>query len=129
MVCNSVASVARHQVTLLGDSVLYQSVPGKRISDQKIYSFHSDHESGSQLEGNQASNVTTERDALLLFLPMQAIKAQYAGSQNELYGVDAIFDDDSDEVVLDIGKDGVKTKEGWSIEPLMDPPSVRYSRS
>lgn len=60
---------------------------------------------------------------------MQAIEAQYAGSQNELYGVEPILDDDSDEVVLDIDKDGVKTEEGWSIEPLMDPPSVRYSRS
>ena len=121
-------SVARHQVTILGDSILYQSLPGKHTSDPKIYSFHSDHESGSQLEGNQASNVTTERDALLLFLLMQAIEAQYAGSQNELYGGEAILDD-SDEVVLDIDKDGVKTEEGWSIEPLMDPPLVRYSRS
>ena len=61
---------------------------------------------------------------------MQAIEeAQYAWSQNELFGVEPIFDEDSDEVVLDIHKDGVKTEEGWSIVPLMDPPSVRYSRS
>ena len=40
---------------------------------------------------------------------MQAIEAQYAWSQNELYGVEPILDDDSDEVVLDIDKDGVKT--------------------
>ena len=60
---------------------------------------------------------------------MQAIEEQYAWSQNELFGGEVIFDEDIDEVVLDIGKDGVKTKEGWSIEPLMDPPSVRYSRS
>lgn len=60
---------------------------------------------------------------------MQAIEAQYAWSQNELFGGEAIFDEDSDEVVLDIDKDGVKTEEGWSIVPLMKPPSVRYSRS
>ena len=117
--------MARHQVTLLGDSVLYQSLPRKRTSDPKIYSFHSEHESGSQLEGNLASNVTTVRDALLLFLPMQAIEAQYAWSQNEIFGVEPILDDDSDGVELDIDKDGVKTEEGWSIKPLMDPPSVR----
>lgn len=63
------------------------------------------------------------------FLPMQAIEAQYGWSQNEIFSGEAIFDEGSDEVVFDINKDGVKTEEGWSIKPLMDPPSVRYSRS
>ena len=63
---------------------------------------------------------------MLLFLPIQAIETQYAGGQKELFGGEAIFDDNSDEVVLNIDKDGETTEEGWHIMPIVYPPSVRY---
>ena len=65
----------------------------------------------------------------MLFLPVQAIERQYAGSQKELINGEAILDDDSDEVVLNIDKDGESTEEGWHIMPCVYPPSVRYGRS
>ena len=55
-------------------------------------------------------------------------ETQYAGSQIELFGGEAIFADNSDEVVLNIDVDGEITEEGWHIMPCVDPPSVRYSR-
>ena len=60
---------------------------------------------------------------------MQAIETQYAGSQNELFGSEAIFDDNSGEVMLNIDKDGETTKEGWHIMPCVYPPLVRCSKS
>lgn len=64
----------------------------------------------------------------MLFLPIQAIETQYPWSQKELFGSEAIFDDNSDEVVLSVDEDGENTDEGWQIMPCVDPPSVRYSR-
>ena len=63
----------------------------------------------------------------LLYFVLQAIGTQY-GSQNELCGCEAIFDDNSDEVVLNIEKNGVTTEEGWHIKPCIYPPSVNYTR-
>ena len=60
---------------------------------------------------------------------MQAIETQYAWSQNELFGSEAIFDDNSGEVMLNIDKDGETTKEGWHIMPCVYPPLVRCSKS
>ena len=45
-----------------------------------------------------------------------------------MFGGEAIFADNSDEVVLNIDVDGEITEEGWHIMPCVDPPSVRYSR-
>lgn len=61
----------------------------------------------------------------MLFLPIQAIETQYAGSQIELFGGEAIFDGNSDEVVLNIDKDGETAEEGWRIRPCVYPPLVR----
>lgn len=55
---------------------------------------------------------------------MQAIETRY-GSQNELYGGEAILDDNSDEVILNIDEDGETTEEGWHIRPCGYPPLVR----
>ena len=118
-------SVARYYVTVLS-KVLYQSLPGKCISDYKVHPFHSDQESGSSLTGNVTSNVTLmlfrERSINVSFL--QAIEDRY-GRKNELYGSEATFDTDSDRVLLDIDKDGETTWEGWHIRPCAYPPSVR----
>ena len=57
---------------------------------------------------------------------LQAIETQYAGSQIELFGGEAILDDNSDEVVLNIDKDGETTEKGWHIIPIVYLPSVRY---
>ena len=62
---------------------------------------------------------------MLLFFPIQAIETQYAWTQNELFGGEAILDDNSDEVVLNIDKDGETTEKGWHIIPIVYPPSVR----
>ena len=59
---------------------------------------------------------------------LQAIESRYE-RENELCGCEVTFDDDSDQVLLDIDKDGVTTKEGWHIRPCVYPPLVRYTRS
>ena len=64
-----------------------------------------------------------------MYFVLQAIGTKY-GSQNELCGCEAIFDDKSDEVVLKIREDGETTEEGWHIKPCVHPPSVKlkYTR-
>ena len=123
MVCYS---VARYYVTVLS-KILYQSLPGKCISDYKVHPFHSDQESGNSLTGNDTSNVTLmlfrERSVVNVSF-LQAIEDRY-GRKNELYGSEATFDTDSDRVLLDIDKDGETTREGWHIRPCAYPPSVR----
>ena len=66
-------------------------------------------------------------EVLYYFIP-QAIETRYE-RQNELCGSEVTFDDDSDQVLLDIDKDGKTTKNGWHIRPCMYPPLVRSTIS
>ena len=61
------------------------------------------------------------------FIP-QAIETRYE-RQNELCGSEVTFEDDSDQVLLDIDKDGETTKNGWHIIPCTYPPLVRSTIS
>ena len=72
--------------------------------------------------------LSLQREVCCYYYPfLQAIENRYE-RQNELCGCEATFHNDSDQVLLDIDKDGATTEEGWHIRPLMDPPLVKFIR-